>query len=222
MLISHLHTDDVEMVYTNQSPIQALAWSAKHSEKRVPIIDRINHRLLGTIHEDYLLRHVADETLPMQYLESSLMAYSDQHIYDIWYKMIQSQQQVIPVVDRNGFFLTCVHIDHLRDAVTQSLGMHAEGLTLLVETDESHVELQHIIGILEREGVRVVSTALEYPDSEREDDSLKLTIRIEPTNADRGISSLRRVGYAVHTDSRSHDDAEWADRADALIRYLDL
>lgn len=222
MLLSHLHIDEIEFVYSDQSPLQALEWSAKHMEKRVPIVDRINHHLLGTIHEDYLLRHVADESLPMQNLESSLMAFSDQHIYDIWFKLIQSQQQTIPVVERNGFFIGCVHINQLRDAVTQSLGLHVDGLTLLVETDESGFELQHIIGILEREGVRVVSLALEYPDPTREDDSLKLTIRIEPTNADRGISSLRRVGYAVHTDSRSHDDAEWADRADALLRYLDL
>jgi hypothetical protein len=222
MLLSHLHTIDIDMVYTDQSPAQALAWSAERHEKRVPIIDRITGKLAGTIHEDHLLRHASEESLPMQHLEASLMAYADQHIYDVWYKIISRMQNIIPVVDRNGIFQHCVSINQLRDAVTTSMGLHLDGLTLLVETDEPGFELQSVIGILEREGVRIVSLSVEYPDEQREDDSLKLNIRVEPINADRGVSSLRRFGYAVHTDSRSHDDAEWADRADALIRYLDL
>lgn len=222
MLISHLLIAPVEVIYSDQSPIQALAWSAKHMEKRVPVIDRMSKHLVGTIHEDHLLRHVADDTLPSQHLEVSLMAYSDQHVYDVLFKLIQSKQHTIPVIERNGIFRTCVDVDQLRDALIQSLGLYRDGITLLVETDESEFQLQSIIGILEREGVRIMSLAIEYPDPDNDDATLRLNIRIEPVHADRGISSLRRFGYAVHADTRSHDDAEWIDRADALIRYLDL
>lgn len=222
MLISHLLIAQVEVIYSDQSPIQALAWSAKHMEKRVPVIDRMSKHLVGTIHEDNLLRHVADDTLPSQHLEVSLMAYSDQHVYDVLFKLIQSKQHTIPVIERNGIFRTCVDVDQLRDALIQSLGLYRDGITLLVETDESEFQLQSIIGILEREGVRIMSLAIEYPDPDNDDATLRLNIRIEPVHADRGISSLRRFGYAVHADTRSHDDAEWIDRADALIRYLDL
>lgn len=222
MLISHLLIAPVEVIYSDQSPIQALAWSAKHMEKRVPVIDRMSKHLVGTIHEDHLLRHVADDTLPSQHLEVSLMAYSDQHVYDVLFKLIQSKQHTIPVIERNGIFRTCVDVDQLRDALIQSLGLYRDGITLLVETDESEFQLQSIIGILEREGVRIMSLAIEYPDPDNDDATLRLNIRIEPVHADRGISSLRRFGFAVHADTRSHDDAEWIDRADALIRYLDL
>jgi len=222
MLISHLLIAPVEVIYSDQSPIQALAWSAKHMEKRVPVIDRMSKHLVGTIHEDHLLRHVADDTLPSQHLEVSLMAYSDQHVYDVLFKLIQSKQHTIPVIERNGIFRTCVDVDQLRDALIQSLGLYRDGITLLVETDESEFQLQSIIGILEREGVRIMSLAIEYPDPDNDDATFRLNIRIEPVHADRGISSLRRFGYAVHADTRSHDDAEWIDRADALIRYLDL
>lgn len=222
MLISHLLIAPVEVIYSDQSPIQALAWSAKHMEKRVPVIDRMSKHLVGTIHEDHLLRHVADDTLPSQHLEVSLMAYSDQHVYDVLFKLIQSKQHTIPVIERNGIFRTCVDVDQLRDALIQSLGLYRDGITLLVETDESEFQLQSIIGILEREGVRIMSLAIEYPDPDNDDATLRLNVRIEPVHADRGISSLRRFGYAVHADTRSHDDAEWIDRADALIRYLDL
>lgn len=222
MLISHLLIAPVEVIYSDQSPIQALAWSAKHMEKRVPVIDRMSKHLVGTIHEDHLLRHLADDTLPSQHLEVSLMAYSDQHVYDVLFKLIQSKQHMIPVIERNGIFRTCVDVDQLRDALVQSLGLYRDGITLLVETDESEFQLQSIIGILEREGVRIMSLAIEYPDPDNDDATHRLNIRIEPVHADRGISSLRRFGYAVHADTRSYDDAEWIDRADALIRYLDL
>jgi hypothetical protein len=222
MLISHLPVLPLEMIYSDQSPIDALAWSAKHIEKRVPVIDRVTNHLIGTIHEDHLLRYVADATLPTQYLEVSLMAYTDQHVFDVLFKLIQSRQHTIPVIERNGLIKTFVDVDQLRDALIQSLGLYRDGITILVETDETGFELQTIIGILEREGIRIMSLSVEYPDPEHDEDVLRLNIRIEPVHADRGISSLRRFGYAVHADTRSHDDAEWVDRAEALLRYLDL
>jgi hypothetical protein len=64
---------------------------------------------------------------------------------------------------------------------------------------------------------------VEYAEENEDDEQLhKISMRLDPANADRAVSSLRRFGYAVHSDARSHDDAEWADRANELIRFLEL
>ncbi len=223
MLVSHLIHVDHDPVYSDQSPMHALSWSALHGESRVPIIDRMNRVLVGTIREEVLLDHVKDEILPMQSFETSLMAYPEQHVFDVWHSINATGQHVIPVAERSGNFLGFVTLEDVRQAVEQALGLMQEGLTIFIESDQRTPELQSIIGIIETEGVRILSMGVEYAAENDGDEQVhKISMRLDPTNADRAVSSLRRFGYAVHSDARSHDDAEWADRANELIRFLEL
>lgn len=223
MLVSNLIHVDHDPVYTDQSPMHALSWSALHGEPRVPLLDRMSRILVGTIREDVLLEHVKDEGVPMQSIENSLMAYPEQHVFDVWHAMNATGQHVIPVAERNGLYLGYVTLDDLRGSVEGALGLLQDGVTIFIESDQRSPELQHIIGIIEKEGVRILSMGVEYGQEDDEHELLhRISIRLEPTNADRAVSSLRRFGFAVHSDSRSHDDAEWVDRANELIRYLEL
>lgn len=223
MLVSHLIHVDHDPVYSDQSPMHALSWSALHGESRVPIVDRLNRALVGTIREDVLLDHVEDEILPMQSLETSLMAYPEQHVFDVWHSINATGQHVIPVAERTGNFLGFVTLEDVRQAVEQALGLMQEGLTIFIESDQRTPELQAIIGIIEKEGVRILSMGVEYATENDDIEPLhKISMRLDSTNADHAVSSLRRFGYAVHSDARSHDDAEWADRANELIRFLEL
>ena len=223
MLVSNLIHVDHDPVFSDQSPMHALAWSAMYGESRVPIIDRLNRVLVGTVREETLLEHVKDELLPLQSIETSLMAYPEQHVFDVWHSINGTGQKVIPVAERNGTYLGYITLADVRQAVEQSLGLMQEGLTIFIESDQRTPELQSIIGIIEKEGVRILSMGVEYAAENDDDESLhKISMRLYPTNADRAVSSLRRFGYAVHSDSRSHDDAEWTERADELIRFLEL
>jgi len=223
MLISHLIHVDHDPVFSDQSPMHALSWSALHRESRVAIIDRLSRVLVGTIREEVLLNHLKDDILPLQALETSLMAYPEQHVFDVWHSINGTGQHVIPVAERSGNYLGYVAMEDIRHAVEQSLGLMQEGLTIFIESDHRTPDLQSIIGIIEKEGVRILSMGVEYAKENDDDEQLhRISMRLDPMNADRAVSSLRRFGYAVHSDSRSHDDAEWADRADELIRFLEL
>ncbi len=223
MLVSHLIHVDHDPVFSDQSPMHALSWSALHVESRVPVVDRLSRVLVGTVREEVLLEHVKDELLPLQALESSLMAYPEQHVFDVWHSINDTGQRVIPVAERNGNYLGYIRMEDVRQAVEQSIGLMQEGLTIFIESDSRTSDLQSIIGIIENEGVRILSMGVEYASENDDEEQLhKISMRLDPTNADRAVSSLRRFGYAVHSDSRSHDDAEWADRADELIRFLEL
>jgi len=223
MLVSHLIHVDHDPVFSDQTPMHALSWSALHAESRVPVVDRLSRVLVGTVREEVLLDHVKDELLPLQALESSLMAYPEQHVFDVWHSINDTGQRVIPVAERNGNYLGFIRMEDVRQAVERSLGLLQEGLTIFIESDSRTPDLQSIIGIIEKEGVRILSMGVEYAMENEDDEQLhKISMRLDPTNADRAVSSLRRFGYAVHSDSRSHDDAEWADRADELIRFLEL
>lgn len=203
--------------------MHALSWAALHGEKRVPVVDRLSRVLVGTIKEDILLLHVQDDVLPLQALENSLMAYPEQHVFDVWHSINGTGQHIIPVAERTGNYIGYLTMEDVRQAVEQSLGLMQEGLTIFIECDHRTPDLQSIIGIIEKEGVRILSMGVEYANENEEEEQLhKISMRLEPTNADRAVSSLRRFGYAVHSDARSHDDAEWADRADELIRFLEL
>lgn len=203
--------------------MHALSWSALHRESRVAIIDRLSRVLVGTIREEVLLNHLKDDVLPLQSLETSLMAYPEQHVFDVWHSINGTGQHVIPVAERSGNYLGYVTMEDIRHAVEQSLGLMQEGLTIFIESDHRSPDLQSIIGIIEKEGVRILSMGVEYAKENDDDEQLhRISMRLDPMNADRAVSSLRRFGYAVHSDSRSHDDAEWADRADELIRFLEL
>jgi CBS domain-containing protein len=223
MLVSNLIHVDHDPVFSDQSPMHALSWSALHGESRVPVVDRLSRVLVGTVREEVLLDHVKDEMLPLQALETSLMAYPEQHVFDVWHSINGTGQHVIPVAERNGNYLGYITMEDVRRAVEQSIGLMQEGLTIFIESDARTPELQAIIGIIEKEGVRILSMGVEYANENDDDETLhKISMRLDPANADRAVSSLRRFGYAVHSDSRSHDDAEWADRADELIRFLEL
>jgi len=223
MLVSHLIHVDHDPVFSDQSPMHALSWSALHVESRVPVVDRLSRVLVGTVREEVLLDHVKDELLPLQALESSLMAYPEQHVFDVWHSINNTGQRVIPVAERNGNYLGYIRMEDVRQAVERSLGLMQDSLTIFIESDSRTPDLQSIIGIIENEGVRILSMGVEYASENDDEEQLhKISMRLDPTNADRAVSSLRRFGYAVHSDSRSHDDAEWADRADELIRFLEL
>jgi len=151
------------------------------------------------------------------------MAYPEQHVFDVWHSINNTGQRVIPVAERNGNYLGYIRMEDVRQAVERSLGLMQDSLTIFIESDSRTPDLQSIIGIIENEGVRILSMGVEYASENDDEEQLhKISMRLDPTNADRAVSSLRRFGYAVHSDSRSHDDAEWADRADELIRFLEL
>ena len=145
----------------------------------------------------------------------------DMHLFDAGRKLNLLKRETLPVVDREGQYLGTLVKSRVMSALTAVLHLDESGSVLTVELDEAHYELSVIVRLIEQEGARILTVSVESPDAQNP--RYRISFKLNLVDVSRVGATLRRHGFHISTESRTEEqDAEWADRADAFLRYLDM
>ncbi len=91
---------------------------------------------------------------------------------------------------------------------------------LLLDIPAVDYDLSRIVRLTEQEGVRIVAIHVEPP--RMEGDPYRVDLRTDRADLARVSAAMRRHGYTVIQESTTPEaDAEWAERAEAFLKYLE-
>ena len=145
----------------------------------------------------------------------------DMHLFDAGRKLNLLKRETLPVVDPDGAYLGTLVKSRVMSALTTVLHLDESGSVLTVELEEAHYELSVIVRLIEQEGARILTVSVESPDEQNP--RYRISFKLNLVDVSRVGATLRRHGFLISTESRTEEqDADWADRADAFLRYLDM
>ena len=145
----------------------------------------------------------------------------DMHLFDAGRKLNLLKRETLPVVDTEGQYVGTLIKSRVMSALTTVLHLDESGSVLTVELEVAQYELSVLVRLIEQEGARILTVSVESPDAQNP--RYRISFKLNLVDVSRVAATLRRHGFHISTESRNEEqDAEWADRADAFLRYLDM
>lgn len=145
----------------------------------------------------------------------------EMHLFDAGRKLNLLKRETLPVVNQDGTYMGTLVKSRVMSALTTVLHLDESGSVLTVELDEAHYELSVLVRLIEQEGARILTVSVEAPDAQNP--RYRISFKMNLVDLSRVGATLRRHGFMVSTESRTEEqEEEWAERADAFLRYLDM
>lgn len=176
---------------------------------------------VGIAIEGVLLTHDGQKRL-QDVMEPETLALSlDMHVFDAVRKMNRLKRETIAVVDDSAAYVGTLVRAKMISSLTSVLHLDESGSVITVELNQRDYELTVLVRLIEQEGARILTVSVEAPDEHSP--LYRISFKLNLVDVGRISSTLRRHGFTVSTESRSEEqEAEWAERADAFLRYLDM
>ena len=185
-----------------------------------PVVD--DGLITGMIHID-TLAEVDDEavlvgTLP---IEPSISVSNSQHLFEAARQMLASELFVFPVIDAELQFAGVIVKRDVLKALGDIFNLHSLGSVITIEMYPFDYTLTEAVRLIETEGAKILGIAVEQPNNEN--GFYRVSVKLNIEDSSTVTSALHRYGYVVTSQVSSTNLAQdFSDRADELIRYLDI
>lgn len=170
-------------------------------------------KLIEVVDENTLLSEV--ELEPPVYVPES------QHLFEASRMMLSEQLYLMPVTNREMIFQGIIKKREVLNALGDVFNLSTLGSVIEVEMAQIDFTLSDLVRIVEMEGGKILGIAVQQPKAEHPFYRVSLKLNLEDSSAVSG--SLRRFGYTIISEANSEAlEHNLSDRADELIRYLDI
>ncbi len=174
----------------------------------------INLELLNEIQDERLL-------LSQLLLEPVFAVSRTQHLFETTRLMLTNELYILPVVDNEQNFIGFVRKREILSALGTMFNLSSYGSVLTIEFEQMDYTLSDIVRIIEIEGAKILGVAVQQPRDENPNFRVSIKLNLEDSSV--VSASLRRFGYFITSEENSESlEHDFSDRADELIRYLDL
>jgi acetoin utilization protein AcuB len=177
----------------------------------------------GIVSEEMLLNY--DESMQLfdvmlQYSEIYLFDY--QHIYESLGLISKHHLAILGVVDEEQNFVGTITATELYNKFAELLGSQEPGAVLVVSIKNRDYSLAEISRLIESDNAKIMSSYFSGSNYAN-DDSARLTLKINRENITSVVATLERFGYIVEA-SYAHEPIESLEqeRYDMLMRYLSV
>jgi len=191
-----------------------------HINKFVVVND--DNKIEGMISIETLAEVVNEETpLSELPLEDIISVPYSQHLFETTRQMFANELYVLPVADADRNFLGLVRKREVLNALNEIFNLSSYGSVLTIELAQIDYTLSDIVRIIETENAKILGVAVQQPNDEM--DSIRVSIKLNLEDSSVVSAALRRYGYVIISEDRSESmENNFSDRADELIRYLDI
>ena len=207
----HLHPDDTVS--------QALTIMHINYVKHLPIVK--NKKLIGIASEEMLLRSVEDQALSnIELSDSRIHAKADEHIFEIFSKIVEHKLTSIPVVDDMQNYLGLISQEDLIKHYANSFSIREPGSLLVLEVNKRSYTLSEMARIVELENASIICSFIsEIPNNA----NVFVTLKINRADIQSIIKAFDRYDYqikATYAEEEIMDDLR--ERYDSLMSYLNV
>lgn len=221
MLVAEiLNTEIAPLKLTDPVSLAMAKLELLHINKFVVVDDE--NTLQGMLSVEALAEIVDENTLIKDLALDELVSVpSYQHIFETTRQMFAHELYLLPVADEEFKFLGFVRKREVLDALTDIFNLSAFGSVITIELQQMDYTLSDIVRIVETEGAKILGVAVQQPNTEL--NAIRVSIKLNLEDSSVVSAALRRFGYLIISEDQSESlENNFSDRADELIRYLDI
>lgn len=154
-------------------------------------------------------------------LEEPLYVPQDQHLFEASRVMLAKELYLMPVVDHEMVFQGMIKKRSVLTALGDVFNLSTFGSVIAVELSQADFTLSDLVRIIEMEGAKILGVAVQQPRAENP--SYRISFKLNLEDSSVVSAGLKRFGYTVISEANSEVlEDNFSDRADELIRYLDI
>lgn len=221
MIVHEIINTEIRPLGVNDTVSFALIKMDLLSVTRFPVVNETNH-LIGMIELNTLV-DAPSESMDIDTLELKEPVFIQQssHIFEAARLMLSHELYILPIVDEEMRFLGMIRKKEVLNALGEIFNLSAFGSVITVGVDQVDFSLADLVRIVEEEGAKILGIAVQQPGSES--DMYYISFKLNISESSTVSSALRRFGYLVTSEANSIDlEADYTDRANELLRYLDI
>lgn len=207
----HLHPDD--------TVAQAITIMHINYVKHLPVVK--NKMLIGIASEEELLRFDEDTSLSsLELSDIGVHAKADEHIFEIFSKMVEHKLTSIPVVDVEQNYLGLISQEDLIRHYANSFSIREPGSLLVLEVNKRSYTLSEMARIVELENASIICSFIsEIPNNA----NVLVTLKINRNDIQSIIKAFDRYDYqikATYAEEEIMDNLR--ERYDSLMSFLNV
>jgi len=221
MLVQEITNRDISPLKLDDTVAATLLRMDLLHTTQIPVVDE-NNRLVGMASLDRLIE-VVDESAPLHNLELSppISVPANQHLFEASRTMLAKELFLLPVVDKEMKYVGMLKKKDVLSALGDIFNLSSFGSVITVELGYQDFTLSDIVRIIEMEGAKILGVAVQQPDEEHP--SYRVSFKLNLEDSSIVSAGLRRFGYTIISEANSEAlEDDFSDRADELIRYLDI
>lgn len=179
-------------------------------------------QLIGMASLDKLVE-VVDEEVPLSEikLEEPISVPGHQHLFEASRVMLAKELYLLPVTNKNMVFSGMLKKRDVLQALGDVFNLSTYGSVITVELNQSDFTLSDIVRIIELEGAKILGVAVQQPNASNL--AFRVSIKLNLEDSSVVSAALRRFGHTITSEANSEAlEHNFSDRADELIRYLDI
>jgi predicted transcriptional regulator len=186
------------------------------------VVVNADNKLEGMISIETLAEVVDEDTLLSELpLDEIVSVSKSQHLFETTRQMFAHELYVLPVADSDNNFLGLVRKREVLNALNEIFNLSSYGSVLTIELAQIDYTLSDIVRIIETENAKILGVAVQQPNEVM--DTIRVSIKLNLEDSSVVSAALRRFGYVIISEDRSESmENNFSDRADELIRYLDI
>lgn len=214
-----LNTEIAPLKATDTVALALTKLDLLHTTK-FPVVE--DGKLIGMIALETLIEVNNEEILIQEVpLDESIFLPNDQHLFEATRKMLSHELFILPVVDGDKNFLGVIKKREVLEALSNLFNLESFGSVLTIEMMPYDFTLSELIRIIEIEDAKILGVAVQKPNENN--DFYRISIKLNIEDSSTVSSALNRYGYVVTSQvSSGAMEKDFSDRADELIRYLDI
>lgn len=220
MLIHELINTDLEPLRSDDTVKSALNKLHLYSATHYPVTD--GNMLAGNISLNELLDAESDTLLLSDTpLEDPVSLNYEQHVLEAVRTFSAVDLRLIPVTDEKDRLLGLVDKQDVHQAVHMIFNLDTPGSVIIIEIHPYDYTLSEIVRLIETEGAKIMGIGSQLPTNEHQ--YYRVSVKLDVSDSSAVSTALQRFGYVVSSEFSSVKlESDISDRADELIRYLDI
>ena len=187
---------------------------------RFPVVEK--GKLIGMVALETLIE-VEDESVSLTEIpiEEAISIPETHHLFEASRMMLTFELYLLPVVDFDGNFVGVLKKRDLLQAIGEVFNLESFGSVITIEMNPFDFTLTEIIRLIETEGAKILGVAVEQPNDVN--GFYRVSIKLNLEDSSPVSATLNRYGYVITSQVSSATlESDFSERADELIRYLDL
>lgn len=220
MLVHEIINTDIAPLKISDSVALALTKLDLLHVTKFPVVDE--EALIGMVSLDSLI-DVEDEAMALSEITvgESISIPETQHLFEAARKMLAYELFILPVIDSKKRFLGVIKKRDVLKALGDMFNLESFGSVIIIEMMPYDFTLTEVIRLIETEGAKILGIAVEQPNLENQ--FYRVSIKLNMEDSSNVSSTLNRYGYVITSQvSSATMEKDFSDRADELIRYLDI
>ena len=221
MLVNEILNTDISPLRLEDTVATALMKiDLLHTTKFVVV--NSDNRVVGMASLKKLIEVVDEESLLSDLdLDDPVYVPYKQHLFEASRIMLAQELFILPVTDEEMGFQGMIKKRDVLSALGDVFNLSSYGSVITVELDQVDFTLSDIVRIIELEGAKILGVAVQQPNANNKAYRVSFKLNLEDSSV--VSAGLRRFGYTITSEANSEVlEHNFSDRADELIRYLDI